>query len=89
MSYDEDPDGRTARLTTKLEPDAVRSTLAFAGLYQLAHEMIKSSVLDDLKAFYGHSPLTKGDWGWGDKRYQPEVLALAPKSAFRASLLGL
>lgn len=39
----------------KLEPSRIRSTLAFAGLFQLTHEMIKRSVLDDVKGFYGFS----------------------------------
>lgn len=38
-----------------LEPSRIRSTLAFAGLFQLTHEMIKRSVLDDVKGFYGFS----------------------------------
>lgn len=42
-------------LDTKLEPSRIRSTLAFAGLFQLTHEMIKRSVLDDVKGFYGFS----------------------------------
>lgn len=89
MSYDDDPEGWSAHLRAKLEPDAIRSTLAFAGLYQLVHEMIKSSVLDDLKGFYGRNPLEKGRWLWGDERYRTEVLALAPKNEFLASLLWL
>lgn len=89
MNYDDDPEAWSARLRAKLEPDAIRSTLAFAGLYQLVHEMIKSSVLDDLKGFYGQNPLEKGQWLWGDENYRAEVLALAPKNEFRASLLWL
>lgn len=89
MNYADDPEGWTERLTAKLSPDAIRRTLAFAGLYQLVYEMVKSTVLDDLKGFYGHSPLTEGDWAWGDEQYREEVLSLAPKQAFRASLLWL
>lgn len=40
------------RLLAKLQPDAVRSTLAFAGLYQLAHEMLKKAILEDVRGFY-------------------------------------
>lgn len=60
MSYDDDSEAWAARLRAKLEPDAIRSTLAFAGLYQLVNEMIKSCVLDDLKGFYRQDPLEKG-----------------------------
>lgn len=89
MNHNEETDGWAARLTEKLEPEAIRSTLAFAGLFQLIHEMIKSSVLDDLKGFYGHNPLAAGEWFWGGEKYRTEVLELAPKSEFRASLLWL
>jgi len=36
----------------KLQPHAVRSTLASAGLYQMAHEMLKKTILDDVRGFY-------------------------------------
>lgn len=43
------------RLEAKLEPSRIRSTLAFAGLFQVTHEMIKRSALDEVKGFYGFS----------------------------------
>jgi len=80
-------------LEAKLEPWRIRSTLAFAGLFLLTHEMIKRSVLDDVKGFYGFSNamgrsvcLLGRD---GQEAYESKVLALDPKSAFRASLLWL
>lgn len=36
----------------KLQPTQIRATLAFAGLYQIAHEQIKQAVLDDVCAYY-------------------------------------
>jgi len=81
------------RLEAKLEPARIRSTLAFAGLFQLTHEMIKRSVLDEVKGFYGFSN-AMGTPVWllgrdGKAAYEREVLALDPKSPFRASLLWL
>lgn len=43
------------RTTTRNLDRISTSTLAFAGLFQLTHEMIKRSVLDDVKGFYGFS----------------------------------
>ena len=81
------------RLEAKLEPARIRSTLAFAGLFQLTHEMIKRSVLDEVKGFYGFANamgapvwLTGRD---GEAAYKSKVLALDPNSPFRASLLWL
>jgi hypothetical protein len=89
--YAADPRGYEERLLAKLQPSRVRSTLAFAGLFQLTHEMLKSMVLEDVKAFYGYTTLG-GDVRWfpegGDVLYQREVLALHPNK-FTASLLWL
>lgn len=76
------------RLEAKLAPLRVRSTLAFAGLYQLTHELIKQAVLDRTKGFFGKSPLDD-TWFYGEDDYKRSVLGKAPKSAFKASLLWL
>jgi hypothetical protein len=89
MSYADDPLVRRERLETKLAPERIRSTLAFAAVYQMAHEMIKYAVVEKVKGFYGHSSLESGMWLWGQQgkdRYNREVLTLAPKNLFRASL---
>ncbi|TQM65152.1 hypothetical protein [Humibacillus xanthopallidus] len=80
-----------ARLEAKLDPARVRSTLAFAGLFQLTHEMLKSVVIDDVKAFYGYVDVHGGVWvpDDGEDTYRRKVLALVPKSAFQSSLLWL
>ncbi|MBL0003080.1 MAG: hypothetical protein IPP00_03525 [Actinomycetales bacterium] len=89
-----DVDGQLlSKLQAKLEPSRMRSTLAFAGLFQVTHELIKRNVLDEVKAFYGYSrPL--GDPVWitgpeGRAAYERAVIALDPRSPFRASLLWL
>lgn len=52
MSYQDDPVGYEQRLRAKLKPDVIRGTLAFAGLYQIAHEMIKDLVLVKVREFF-------------------------------------
>jgi hypothetical protein len=89
MSYADDPQTYIDQLKAKLEPNRIRATLAFAGLYQMTHEMIKHTVVDDVKAFYGHSAFDGGTWLGGDHakaRYTRDVLDLAPKQVFTASL---
>ena len=89
--YATDPKGYEERLLAKLRPARVRSTLAFTGLFQLTHEMLKSMVLDDVKSFYGYTNLD-GDVRWfpegGNVEYQRQVLNLHP-NRFTASLLWL
>ncbi|MHA6694626.1 hypothetical protein [Homoserinimonas sp. A520] len=89
MSYESNPQAWRERLKAKLSPERVRSTLAFAGLYQMVHEMLKRTVIEDVKGFYGHSPLDDGTWLTGEhgkESYKRDVLALAPNAPFRASL---
>ena len=93
MNVAEDADDYRARLEAKLAPQRIRATLAFAGLYQLTHEMIKRSVIDDVKGFFGYNALI-GDGTWlhgesGKRDYEKSVLARAPRNPFKASLLWL
>lgn len=80
------------RLEAKLAPARIRSTLAFAGLYQLTHELLKTTILDDVKGFFGFSSLVDGGaWLHGEearKDYERDVLSKA-QSPFKASLLWL
>jgi hypothetical protein len=39
-------------LLAKLQPAVIRSTLSFAGLYQMTHEMLKQAILDRVRDFY-------------------------------------
>ena len=78
-----DPNSYKARLEAKLQPARVRATRAFAGLFQLTHEMLKSTVLDDVKSLYGY--ISVGD-GSGEYEYRRKVLDLVPGKPFRASL---
>lgn len=49
----EDVDGEAlAQLEAKLRPERIRATLSFAGLYQITHELIKQSVLEQVRGFY-------------------------------------
>lgn len=93
MSFAGDPEGYRARLEAKLAPQRIRSTLVFAGLYQMTHELIKRSVVDDVKSFFGYSDLIDGGtWLFGEtgrKDYEKSVLARLPSNRFKASLLWL
>ena len=92
MSYADDSAVWRQRLKAKLAPHRIRSTLTFVALYQMTHEMIKHAVIEDVRGFYGHSPLESGTWLTGEQgrsRYNRDVLALAPKNVFRASLQWL
>lgn len=84
-----DADDMLTRLTQKIEPSQIRSTLMFSALLQLVHELIKQSVLTDVKGFFGYSDVFgEGDWLYGDQgkaHYEESVLALAPGKVFDAS----
>ncbi|WP_421845372.1 hypothetical protein [Mycobacterium sp.] len=66
----------------------MRATMAFAGLYQLTHEMIKQIVLDKVRDFFCMGAIGLGEVMSTAEReqYRQGVLRLAPKNAFRASL---
>ncbi|MGU3500924.1 hypothetical protein [Mycobacterium sp. C31M] len=91
MAYADDPDGYRERLAAKLQPDRMRATMAFSGLYQLTHEMIKQIVLDNVRDYFCMGAIGLGDVMSAGEReqYHHDVLQLAPKNAFRASLLWL
>lgn len=80
--------GELDRQIAKLAPQRIRHVLAFAGLFQMTHEMIKSSVLDAVAGFYGHVR-SVDTWIWGKERYNSEVLSKAPRKPFDASLAWL
>jgi hypothetical protein len=86
MTYEE----QLRRYEEKLDPKRIRSTLAFAGLFQLTHELLKSSVLDDVKSFYGFVDVGDGAWlpKQGEHEYGTHVVALDP-NRFRGSLMWL
>jgi hypothetical protein len=90
VSYQDVPVEYERRLREKLQPDIIRSTLAFAGLYQVTHEMIQHAVLDKVRKFYCLElrpgvTITAQE----QQRYEQQVLSLAPRKKFRASLLWL
>lgn len=91
MGYQEDPVGYEQRLHAKLRPDIIRGTLAFAGLYQITHEMIKHAVLVKVREFFCLDPNLDGSCSMTaeeKEQYRHHVLSLAP-NRFRASLLWL
>lgn len=89
VSADHDYAERLARFEAKLEPERIRATLAFAGLYQMTHEMIKNAVVDQVRGFY-LSGFDETGMQYDEESYASEVLNKAGKKrVFRSSLLWL
>lgn len=92
MGYQDDPVGYEQRLNAKLQPESIRATLGFAGLYQMTHEMLKWAVLDKVREFFCLGIELNGDGSMTaeeTEQYRIHVLSLEPKSKFQASLLWL
>lgn len=85
---DQDPEAYRQRLEAKLRPDRIRATLGFAGLYQMTHELTKTAVLDEVREFYWRG-IEDDVMVYDEHAYAENVLAMAPKNKFRASLLWL
>lgn len=85
---DQDPEAYRQRLEAKLRPDRIRATLGFAGLYQMTHELTKTAVLDEVREFYWRG-IEDDVMVYDEQAYAENVLAMAPKNKFRASLLWL
>lgn len=61
------------RLTEKLDPDVIRATLEFAGIYQIIHEQIKESVLKGVRDFYLIG-FEENGLTYDEERYKTQVL---------------
>jgi hypothetical protein len=85
---DQDWDAYRQRLEAKLRPERMRATLAFAGLYQMTHQLIKIAVIDEVREFYWRG-IEDGAMVYDEQAYAEKVLFRAPKNRFRASLLWL
>lgn len=57
----EDQEAYRQLLEAKLQPDRIRATLGFAGLYQMTHELIKTAVLEKVRDSTGEESRT-GSW---------------------------
>ena len=84
----QDPEAYRRRLEAKLQPERMRATLGFAGLFQMTHELIKTSVLDEVHEFYWRG-IEHGAMLYDEQAYAENVLARSPMNGFRASLLWL
>ena len=73
---------------TKLRPERIRATLAFAGLYQIAHAQIQHGVPEEVRQFYC-TGFDEAGWRYDEEGYATHVLSRSPKNKFRASLLWL
>lgn len=85
---DQDWDAYRQRLEAKLRPERMRATLAFAGLYQMTHELIKIAVIDEVREFYWRG-IENGAMVYDEQAYAERVLSRVPKNRFRSSLLWL
>lgn len=79
---------KQARLDAKLQPERIRATLAFAGLYQIAHGLIQRAVLTDVRGIFC-TGFDENGMRYDEAGYKSKVLDRAPKNKFRASLLWL
>ena len=80
-------------LLEKVSHEGLRLTLAFAGLFQLTHEMLKYAILDKVRGFYLKGFDDKGLL-YDETAYQAQVLgpsttAGRKANAFRGSFLWL
>jgi hypothetical protein len=85
---DADLDAYRWRLEAKLRPERMRATLAFAGRYQMTHQLIKIAVIDEMREFYWCG-IKDGVMVYDEQAYAEKVLSRVPKNRFRASLLWL
>lgn len=63
-------------LKAKLQPSAISSTLSFAGLYQMTHEMLKHAILEMVRTFYCTGFDARGAI-FDAEKYQKEVIDTA------------
>ena len=63
-----------AILAAKLAPSNLRFTMAFAGLFQLTHEMLKTSIIDKLREFYWRG-LDENGPRYDEAGYERDVLS--------------
>ena len=75
MMTESEHESYRSTLEAKLQPARIRSTLAFTGLYQITHELIKESVIDELRNFY-FAGIDETGILVDERRYAAEVLAL-------------
>jgi hypothetical protein len=89
VGFADDPEGYKRALEAKLRPENIRFALMFAGLLQMLHERLKLVVLDEVREFYSVGCDDSGRSIVNEDAYRRNVLDLAPKNKFRASLLWL
>lgn len=63
-------------LMAKLQPQVMRSTLAFAGLYQITHEMLKQAIPEKVRDFYC-TGFNEDGFTYDDVRYRRDVIDAA------------
>jgi hypothetical protein len=81
-------DAYAERLKAKLAPESVGRTLILAGCFLSAYELIRSEVVDQVHDFY-LTGFNQDGLTYDEVSYQQKVLALHPKSQYRASCAWL
>ncbi|MFF0607870.1 hypothetical protein ACFYUD_04270 [Nocardia tengchongensis] len=86
VGYADDPEGYKQAVSAKLQPENIRFTLMFASLLQMIHERLKLVVLEEVQEFYSFGCDDAGRGIVNEDAYRRDVLDLAPKNKFQASL---
>lgn len=87
MRYEDNPADYEQRLRAKITPATIRSTMAFAALYQMTGEMTRHAVVDEVRQFFACG-FADGQWVIDEAAYREQVLS-RDRSVFRASLSWL
>jgi len=75
------PEEYEQRLLAKLQPSTIRSTLSFAGLYQMTHEMLKHAILEKVRNFYC-TGIDQDGFTFDERGYQGHVIEAARAEAW-------
>lgn len=82
-----------ALLAAKLTPSALKFTLAFAGLFQLTHELLKSAILKQVRQYYWRGFNASGGDLYDEASYRRDVIdpsrSEGKTNTFRGSTLWL
>lgn len=79
---------RLGRIAEKLAPASIKATLIRAGALLSGYELVKSSILEQVRSFYSFN-FENGEW-ITDPQYDVQVLALDPRRRpFAASVAWL
>jgi hypothetical protein len=70
MVHGHNPEGYRQQLEANSQPQCIRATMCFAGLHQITHEMIKQSVLEEVRLFHCQG-FDETGWQCDEGEYNP------------------